>query len=395
MRNKEKRHGVLYGDEQLGPFPMHHLKQVDKPTNLITDEWERIDSREIPFIKAAMGEYGLAAQAAVYRGTGQRDLLSATYIEVATHLSTMKDNEVAPTKAPIPEDPAILSRHIKSYGYFLGADIMGICELPKSAVYKSDMAGKPVEVNYKFAIVIALEKDYRTEKASNGYDWIADPLSFQAYAHSSVVAITMANYIRRLGYPASAQYGPQWYEVQIPPLLLLAGIGEVCRAGIILNPFLGFSYKAAAVLTDLPLVPDKPIDFGLQDFCQHCKRCSTACPSQAIAKGDKIMYNGYETWKLDVQRCASFCLLNTRGSWCTNCVRVCPWTRPHTWQHNFVRWVVRHSGLARRIAITSDETLGFPEAQEKDKWWFDLEMVDGVLKIPQRSMTKYSGGEYF
>jgi epoxyqueuosine reductase QueG len=66
------------------------------------------------------------------------------------------------------------------------------------------------------------------------------------------------------------------YVVLLPPLLLAAGIGEVSRAGIILNPFLGLAFKAAAVLTDTPILPDKPIDFGLQNFCQHCKICLAA-----------------------------------------------------------------------------------------------------------------------
>jgi len=199
------------------------------------------------------------------------------------------------------------------------------------------------------------------------------------------MAHTIAEYIRRLGYPAQAQHAlqdPVGYHVSIPPLLLWAGIGEISRAGIILNPFLGLAYKAAAVLTDLPLVPDKPIDFGLQDFCQHCKICAKECPSKAIPMGDKVLWNGYETWKIDERRCASFNILNKTGTICNNCVKVCPWTRPDAWQHNLVRWGVTRSSVARRLVVKADNIWqDHRKAHTKNKWWFDLEDVNGVLKI--------------
>lgn len=382
MKNKSNRHGILFEEVQLGPFPMHRLKRVDKPTNLITDNVQRVDFRENAFARGARGDYGPAVQRASSRPLAQRHPLSAAEFDVLHNLSSTKDNEVVAAKAPVTEDHRILSRHIKRLGYFLKADIIGICRFPKSAVYTHDRQGNPIDIDYQYAIVIVMRKESRTVNASNGYDWITDAISFQAYQHSALVAQTMANYIRRLGYRASPQTA-SGYDVVIPPLLLWAGIGEVSRVGIILNPFLGLSFKAAAVLTDLPLEPDKPINFGLQDFCQHCKICAEMCPSKAILTGDKVMYNGYQTWKLDEQRCASFSLLNKNGTICNTCVKVCPWSNPTTWPHNLVRRAVEHSGLARRLAIKSSRILGAGEANEKEKWWFDLECVDGgVLRIP-------------
>ena len=69
------------------------------------------------------------------------------------------------------------------------------------------------------------------------HDWIADALSLQAYENGAMIAEVMANYIRRLGYPALAQHVGSGYSILIPPLLLGAGIGEVSRVGIILNQF--------------------------------------------------------------------------------------------------------------------------------------------------------------
>jgi len=226
-------------------------------------------------------------------------------------------------------------------------------------------------------------KPWQAMHASTGCDLIGDPVSFQAYQHLGLVAETMANYIRRLGWDASAQYGPSFvnkYSVLMPPLLLRAGIGEVSRAGIILNPYLGLGYKAAAVLTNMPIVPDKPVDFGLQRFCQDCKICAENCPSRAISTGDKVMYNGYETWKLDTRRCASFNFTNKTGTMCNRCVKSCPWTYPPTWPHNLVRRMVMGSRPAQQVAIRAAALLGLGEDHPDDKWWFDLEYVDDQLK---------------
>ena len=85
---------------------------------------------------------------------------------------------------------------------------MGICRLPESAVYSCDRDGNPIDIDYQYAIVIVMRKELPTIDASTGYDWIGDPISFQAYQRSSFTAHTIANYIKRLGYKASPQHPP-------------------------------------------------------------------------------------------------------------------------------------------------------------------------------------------
>jgi reductive dehalogenase len=355
---------------------MSDFKRVDRPTNLISDNVQRVDQRETAFSRAARGDYGPAVQTSIVNTPlPRRYPLSFAQSEIIDQLARFEDNPVAASKAPIPDDHKILSEHIKQVGYFLQADAMGICLLPKSAVYSHDIKGNPITADYKYAIVILMRKEYRTIRASSGTDCIGDPVSFQSYQRGALVAETMANYIRKLGYPASAQHQSAKmarYQVVLPPLVLWAGLGEVSRTGIILNPRLGLGFKAAAVLTDMPLEPDKPIDFGLQGFCRQCKICADLCPSKAISAGDKAMYNGYETWKLNEQRCASFSILNKKGTICNRCVKVCPWSNPPTGYHNLVRRAVQHSSLAASIAIKASRLTGREKAHNEDKWWFDL-----------------------
>lgn len=378
-----KKRNILYSHDQLGPFPTEKLKRVDHPTNTITEEIQRIDMRNNAYGLAARGEYGPAVQKAMGKKQPEKYPLSAAQKNVIDHIALIESNPTAATKAPIPQEPETLTRHFKAVGYFLKADVMGACKVPSSAYYSHDKQGNPIDVKYENAIIIVMRKNINAEHASTGKDWMGDPISFQAYQHLGMVTETIANYIRRLGWEASPQYGPSFvnkYSVLIPPLLIAAGIGEVSRVGIVLNPFLGLGYKAAAVLTDMPIVPDKPIDFDLQNFCKNCKICAEVCPSRAISTGDKVMYNGYETWKLNTKRCASFNFTNKNGTMCNRCVKSCPWTNPTTWPHNLVRKVVMHSRLAQRTAIRAAYLLNPGKGHPEQKWWFDMEYVDDVIQ---------------
>jgi hypothetical protein len=308
------------GRKQLGPYPMEKLKRVEKPTVKITENIERFDEREHGFARTMRGDYGPAAQKEMMRFVPKYPLGGA-FMGVTMAMAPMADGEIAATKAPLPEDPKVLSRHIKKLGYFLRADIVGICRLPQWAVYSHDMMGNPVECNHKNAIVVVVDQGYDTMAGSNGYDWISGSQSFIGYSSTALISTIMADYIRRLGYLARA-HNASGYQVLVVPLLVLSGIGEMSRAGIVLNPFLGTRFKASVITTDLPLEPDKPINFGLQEFCEKCLKCAEECHSKAIPEGGKVMHNGYETWHLDAEQCSKFRTTNPHGSACGRCIKV-------------------------------------------------------------------------
>jgi len=57
------------------------------------------------------------------------------------------------------------------------------------------------------------------------------------------------------------------------------------RNGLLITPQYGPRVRISKVLTDLPLVPDEPIEFGVTEYCEKCKRCAKYCPGQAILRG--------------------------------------------------------------------------------------------------------------
>jgi reductive dehalogenase len=377
---------------------MDTLRRVDRPTTLIDGEKvQRVRERESGFMKAAAGDYGPVLQRE-FRRFVPKHPLSGSLAWMRTAMKPLVDGMAAAQKAPIPNDPVTLTRHVKETAYFLRADAVGVCELPPYAIYShrvdffNPAAGEtPTELNHKNAIVILVDQDYRTSQAYTGSDWISNAMSMMSYATSGFIAIILADYIRRLGYPAKAHYAP-YYDMVLPPLILLAGLGEMSRIGdSVLHPFLGPRFKGAVVTTDLPLLPDKPIDFGLQDFCSKCKKCARECPSGAISDGGKEMFNGYEKWPMDKKKCTGMRVGNQRGSGCGTCVKVCPWSKPYTPFHRAVGWAMRHSGVARSLAIRGDDFLGYGKPDYGRKWWFDLEDVagDGILKIPANKRSEF------
>ena len=373
------------------PFPVSKLKRVDRPTTLIEDDKvQRVNQRDSGFIKARRGLYGPA-----FQKTPFEDPLSAAESSMLGMMRPFLDGIVAKQRAPIPDDPKLLSQHIKETAYFLRADAVGICKLPPYAVYSHtfdpdnlNSVGIPVELNHKYAIAILIDQDWQTASAFNGSGWISNSMSFMAYSGSGFIAVILADYIRRLGYPARAHYAAN-YQIVLPPILLWAGLGEMSRIGdCVVNPFLGPRFKAAVVTTDLPLLPDKPIDFGLQDFCSKCKKCARECPGGALSSGGKEMHNGYEKWPTDVEKCAK--MRGSRrhsGTGCGTCIKVCPWNKPYTPFHRAVGWTMRNFSIARSIAIHGDDLMGYGKPDYSKKWWFDLGDLDGdgILQVPAKN----------
>ena len=124
-----------YHKRDLDTFPMHTIRRVDRPTTIIhDDEVKRVDERDSGFNKAAMGIYGpiLAVERPRFV---MKHPLSGALGAMQLFLREIVDGMVAEQKAPLPEDPAALARHIKETAYFLRADAVGICKLPPYAVY--------------------------------------------------------------------------------------------------------------------------------------------------------------------------------------------------------------------------------------------------------------------
>ncbi len=365
----------------------HACRTVAQPTIVRTGPIERFDARQMGYARARAGDWGPVLQREIETSQAKEPLATALRaVNPAFH--AIRDGEVNPRRAPLPE-PAALSRHIKAAARFLKADVAGVCELPPWAVYSRDWVRDPIVCDHRYAVVLVSAWDFDTMDASSGDDWISLSESYVAYNQSALISCTLAAYLRDLGYPARAHFqgaGTPCYDVLVTPLLLLAGLGEFSRAGWALNPLLGGRFKASVVTTDLPLQPDAPVDFGLQAFCRACKRCARECPSRAISDADHMVpRNGYLAYEFDPERCGKYRIMNRNGAWCGTCVKVCPWNKSAGLTHELVRLAIARAPRTDPLWIDLDERLGYGRPRPARQWWLDLERTEDGFRVPRRS----------
>ena len=363
----------------MGRYPMEKIRRVAEPTTCISPNVPRVPMRANFFTRAARGDLGDKA------GRERRERFAKTPLSVVLRRMSATQNDVhdgpvAPHRAPIPDDPQEVAKHIKSLCHFLDADMVGICEVPEHAWYSHDLDGNPIRPYHKYAIVLMTDQGFETLDAASGDDWISNSQSQRAYLKGSTAACVVAGYIRELGWPARAQTASR-SDVLHLPLTLLAGLGELSRIGeLVLNPFLGPRFKTTVITTDLPMAVDAPIDFGLQDFCSKCLKCAVECPCNAISFGDKIMFNGYEMWKPDVEKCTLYRVTNSRGASCGRCMKMCPFNKEGLLAHRAALWLAIKVPVLRRLLARMDDWLGYGRRNEEGKWWWDLEKAgDGYV----------------
>jgi reductive dehalogenase len=264
--------------------------------------------------------------------------------------------------------------NVKAACYFLGIDAVGISRCPDWAYYSHDAAGIEIHPTQDQAISMIVDQRFDSMDGSSGDDWISVALSMRAYLRFSLLGGVIAEHIRSLGYEAKAHTATD-SDVIHPPLLLLSGLGEVSRIGeVILNPYLGPRLKSGIVTTNMPMAHDKPIDFGMQKFCESCNKCARECPSGAITAGPKKMFNGYEIWKSDSQRCATYRITSPSGAMCGRCMKTCPWNLEGLFAEAPFRWAAMNIPAAAPMLAKLDDMVGNGERNTVKKWWWDLEI---------------------
>ena len=262
-------------------------------------------------------------------------------------------------------DPVKMACKIKALALYLGAAKVGITELNQTWVSgrRTGPMGDPIEMDYKYVICMAFLEDPFMQNDQIGLGHHLE-VGFK-YAVSSLVTNIIAQLIRNLGWRARP-LTPMSMHYLVVPTFIDAGIGEQGRMGIVVTKEFGNAFRPGAVATDLPLTIDKPVDFGLQDFCQKCQICADTCPPKAITKGDRVVMNGTRRWKVDEEKCYTYWL--TMGHPCGICQVVCPWNHPNNLWHNSVREVGQRFTRLRSILISGDKFFYKHKPGPTPKW---------------------------
>jgi formate hydrogenlyase subunit 6/NADH:ubiquinone oxidoreductase subunit I len=247
---------------------------------------------------------------------------------------------------------------VKTETLRLGAGSVGIATMDQRYVYSHvgrgpEPWGEPIENDHSFAIAFTVEMEY--DMVETAPQLAITEETANRYLEAAKISIELANQIRKLGYRARAHIAGSNYQIIMPAVAYQAGLGELSRMGYLITPEFGPRVRLGAVTTNLPLIPDQPREFGVQDFCSKCKRCAVNCPSAAIPDGDRRWVRGVHKWQLNIERCLSY--WRGVGSDCGICMRVCPYSHPGSLAHTLVRAGIFRSAFARTISVYGEDLL--------------------------------------
>ena len=240
--------------------------------------------------------------------------------------STRFDGEVAPVRHVF-ESPGDAARHLKEKAGQFGADIVGICEIEPSDIYRGRT------VTEKFAVAVGQAMRWREFQVVPSREAAIECL--RIYFTLGETVIQLAAHIRSLGYTCCIEHPIGDSDLLHIPIGLKAGFGELGRHGSIIHPRLGPLFRMGSVATSIPLDIDTPIDAGIANFCDSCRACRKFCPPNAIpdhrspeAGKDHL---GYDRYVVDTGRCFPYF---AKYSYCSICLPVCAYNHK-AWARDF------------------------------------------------------------
>jgi reductive dehalogenase len=265
-------------------------------------------------------------------------LASAEFDFLEHLLSRVIGEEEASTALSVNLSPRQNSAFLKDIVRYLGADDCGITPLNPDFVYSHvgrgpEPHGSEIVLEHRFAVAFAVEMDTAMVAAAPDAPVIVE--TGKQYVEAARIAIVLADFLRRLGYPARAHIAGSNYQVMLPPIAWEAGLRELGRLGVLITSKHGPRARLGLVTTDFPLEPDRPTVFGAQDFCSRCLKCALNCPARAIPSGDRTLENGIRRWVIDRERCYEF--WRRTGTDCAVCLAVCPYSHPASPFHRLIR----------------------------------------------------------
>ncbi len=364
-------------------FPTEKIKTQKNPTSLVDSERiPRLPKRADFFQRSFIGDLGKGPRDASIDGAVvMKNPNCAALVAMLNTLVILQRAEENDERVESYDDPQNNADIIKATLHFLGADLVGISEAPDWVWYSHDEGGRPIKPAHKFAVTTLIDQGHETMEGASGDDYLSAAQSMRAYMRGSLLNGVVVQHLRRLGFPATNHTASDGDVIQ-PPLVLLSGLGEVSRIGdVMLNPFLGPRLKCGIITTDFPLAVDKPINFGLQTFCDNCNKCARECPSGAISAGKKVMFNGYEIWRSDAEKCTRYRMTNTAGSMCGRCMKTCPWNLEGIFKEAPFRFLATHFPSTAPLLSRIDDWLGNGSINPIKKWWWDLEAGTNGGKI--------------
>jgi reductive dehalogenase len=160
-------------------------------------------------------------------------------------------------------------------------------------------------------------------------------------------------------------------------MAIMAGLGEHSRIMHLMTPEYGVRQRVFALITDLPLAPGKPVDFGVMRFCRVCKKCSDFCPVKAINSNTEPSWQilgdyqqaGIKSWHRVEPRCLAYIYQAGYSQGCIICFAVCPLSKRESTYQAMIRRTVATTPVFDRAIRKMDDYLGYGIRNDPDTFW--------------------------
>lgn len=273
------------------------------------------------------------------------------------------------------ESPAEARQDLRKVAQLCGVGELGVCEFDErwmySTIFSREKGGsKPREIPRDLPNVIVTLEPMDPELIRTVPSALSGAATGLGYTFDGVAVITLAQYIRNMGYRAYASLNDSALAI---PLALQAGLGEEGRNGLLINEKYGPRFRIGKIFTDMPLEISKPSKFGVREFCEQCDRCAQACPPKALpfdAPSDYVHsesnIKGVVKWTPVAEKCFNFWA--NQNTDCIICVRACPYNRDFTkWVHRL--WQRLANSRFKKLALKLDDWFMDRGRLKTSDWW--------------------------
>lgn len=253
--------------------------------------------------------------------------------EVQSISSMIRDEQGPLFYGPVAEQakpfssPSQASSWVKMTAKELGADIVGVCRIEPSDIYRGRT------VSERFAIAVGKRMRYSEFQEVPATRSAIECM--RIYHDLGETVIHLATALRERGYACRVEHPLGDSNVLHIPIGLKAGFGELGRHGSIINPELGPLFRMGSVLTSLELECDSPIDAGIAKFCDSCRACRIYCPADAIpderSPSHGVDHLGNPRYVVDTGKCFPYF---AKHNYCSACLPVCVYNHKE-WARDF------------------------------------------------------------
>lgn len=207
------------------------------------------------------------------------------------------------------------TRDIKSFIHNLGIKIIGIADLSgltrMPAGIKIDLS--ELFKKYPYAIVMGAQYGKISKKTSGK----------EVVLFLERIVYDVMEYIEQKGYQYLVIHPEDEYDpdnrmglLSLKVLAKQAGIGWQGRSLLVVSPEYGPVHRLIAILTNMHLVPDKPI----KNECGDCTACIDSCPKKSLSLTQFDDHPNSRREVLNIKTC-----LGDNG--CIVCILKCPYLK--------------------------------------------------------------------